>query len=89
MNRLFFTPQQVGLSKVMAAKQTLNFINPQVHIEVYDMNVTTQGYRHYLEGYKHLQQRIATGGLDHSPVHLVLSCVDNYAARMTINQLCT
>ena len=28
MNRLFFTPLQVGLSKVQAAKETLSLINP-------------------------------------------------------------
>ena len=43
MNRLFFTPQQVGLTKVLAAQETLNFINPEVEIEPYDVNVTTVG----------------------------------------------
>ena len=28
MNRLFFTPTQVGLTKVQAAKQSLSLINP-------------------------------------------------------------
>lgn len=42
MNRLFFTPTQVGLSKVEAAKQTLNLINPELVIEAYNMNITTQ-----------------------------------------------
>ena len=41
MNRLFYTPQQVGLSKVQAAKNTLSSINPKVVIEVYNHNITT------------------------------------------------
>jgi len=32
MNRLFYTPHQVGLTKVEAAKETLNGINPKVEI---------------------------------------------------------
>ncbi len=40
---LFFTPHQVGLSKVEAAKETLQSINPKVEIEAYNKNVTTNG----------------------------------------------
>jgi ubiquitin-like modifier-activating enzyme 5 len=40
---LFFTPQQVGLSKVTAAKETLVSINPEVIIEDYDMSITGTG----------------------------------------------
>ena len=43
MNRLFYTPQQVGLSKVAAAKETLLSINPKIQIEAYNHNVTTNG----------------------------------------------
>lgn len=32
MNRLFFTPSQIGSSKVQAAKQTLSAINPEIVI---------------------------------------------------------
>jgi len=41
MNRLFFQPHQAGLSKVEAARRTLSFINPDVQIEVFSMDVTT------------------------------------------------
>lgn len=41
MNRLFFQPHQAGLSKVEAARRTLAFINPDVEIEVFSMDVTT------------------------------------------------
>lgn len=34
MNRLFYTPDQCGLSKVEAAKRSLSFINPDVLFEV-------------------------------------------------------
>lgn len=33
MNRLFYTPDQCGLSKVEAAKRSLAFINPDVVFE--------------------------------------------------------
>lgn len=32
MNRLFFTPSQIGASKVQAAKETLSAINPEIVI---------------------------------------------------------
>jgi len=83
MNRLFFRPEQQGLSKVEASLHTLQGINPDVEFEVHNENITTAS------NYEHLLDRIKLGGLDgKTPVDLVLSCVDNYAARMTINQAC-
>jgi ubiquitin-like modifier-activating enzyme 5 len=83
MNRLFFRPEQSGMSKVEAAEHTLRGINPDVLFEVYNENITTS------ENYDRLSRRILHGGLDgESRVDLVLSCVDNYAARMTVNQIC-
>jgi ubiquitin-like modifier-activating enzyme 5 len=82
MNRLFFRPEQSGMSKVAASEATLRGINPDVEFEVYNQNITTSS------NYEHLLGRISHGGLDKQPVDLVLSCVDNYAARMTINQAC-
>jgi ubiquitin-like modifier-activating enzyme 5 len=82
MNRLFFTPSQVGSSKVQAAKETLSAINPEIVIEAYDMNITTQ------EGYEHVKDRVERGNLSNGPIDLVLSCVDNYSARMTVNAIC-
>lgn len=50
MNRLFFTPQQVGLSKVQAAKDTLLLINPGILIDAHDMDITnTLGYAHLMD----------------------------------------
>ncbi|CAH8651603.1 unnamed protein product [Heterobilharzia americana] len=83
MNRLFFQPHQSGLSKVAAAASTLNFINPDVQIEAHNYNITL------VENFDHFLNRLKHGGLKSgSPVDLVLSCVDNFEARMTINKAC-
>ncbi|XP_065086115.1 ubiquitin-like modifier-activating enzyme 5 [Ochlerotatus camptorhynchus] len=83
MNRLFFTPDQAGLSKVEAAAKTLNFINPDVEILTNNYNITT------VESFDKFLNAIKTGGIEEgSPVDLVLSCVDNFEARMTINTAC-
>ena len=82
MNRLFITPTQVGMSKVEAAKSTLQGINPEITIEDYNLNITTE------KGYDHLTDRILKGSLSDGPIDLVLSCVDNYSARMSVNSIC-
>ncbi len=46
------------------------------------MNITTS------EGYDHVTDRTLNGGKQGGQVDLVLSCVDNYSARMTINSIC-
>lgn len=83
MNRLFFQPHQAGLSKVEAAEHTLRNINPDVLFEVHNYNITT------IENFQHFMDRISNGGLEEGkPVDLVLSCVDNFEARMAINTAC-
>merc|ERR1719369_1678279 len=82
MNRLFFQPHQAGLSKVEAAKKTLEGINPDVAIETFNYNITT------VENYDHFVEQIRTGSLTGGSLDLVLSCVDNFEARMTINMAC-
>lgn len=83
MNRLFFTPDQAGLSKVEAAAKTLTFINPDVSIETHNYNITT------VDSFDKFLDTIAHGGLQSGqPVDLVLSCVDNFEARMAINTAC-
>ncbi|XP_036047880.1 ubiquitin-like modifier-activating enzyme 5 isoform X2 [Onychomys torridus] len=83
MNRLFFQPHQAGLSKVQAAENTLRSINPDVLFEVHNYNITT------VEHFEHFMSRISNGGLEEGkPVDLVLSCVDNFEARMAINTAC-
>ncbi len=41
MNRLFFTPDQVGLYKTEASRDTLQKINPDVAFEVHTSNICT------------------------------------------------
>lgn len=82
MNRLFFQPHQAGQSKVEAAATTLQYINPDVEIETHNYNITT------VDHFDHFMNTISTGSLSKGPVDLVLSCVDNFEARMTINTAC-
>lgn len=83
MNRLFFTPDQAGLSKVEAAANTLNFINPDVAIQTHNYNITT------VDNFDKFLEAILHGGVEQGkPVDLVLSCVDNFEARMAINTAC-
>jgi len=90
MNRLFFTPNQVGMSKVEASRASLVEINPDVQFECYDYNICST-----IEQFDQFMKTIQTGGrvdaedeCEQRPVDLVLSCVDNFDARMAINQAC-
>ena len=83
MNRMFYLPSHEGLAKVDAAKKSLNDINPDTIIEAYNQNVCT------IENFNAFKEKILTGGIQNQTrVDLVLSCVDNYAARMSINKAC-
>lgn len=77
MNRLFFQPHQAGLSKVDAAKNTLLNINPDVNITTHNYNITT------IDNFKHFCNLIETQKPD-----LILSCVDNFEARVAVNRAC-
>ncbi|CAI9283765.1 unnamed protein product [Lactuca saligna] len=86
MNRLFFRPEQVGMTKTDAAVQTLSEINPDVVLESFTMNITTvQGFETFVSSLKNKSFRQDKQG---TGVDLVLSCVDNYEARMVVNQAC-
>ena len=82
MNRLFYTPEQIGMEKVQAAKQTLEKINKDVVIEAYSYNITSN------EHFDKFIERIEHGGLDNQRISIILSCVDNYGARMAMNKAC-
>ncbi len=82
MNRLFFQPHQCGMDKVEASRETLSDINPDVVFEAHSYSITK------VDKYDHFLDRISHGGLDGGRVDLVLSCVDNFEARMTINAAC-
>lgn len=81
MNRMFYTPAQCGLAKTEAACRSLASINPDVALEAHDEDVTKQA------SFEGLVRAISTGGVGGGPVQLVLSAVDNYAARSAINQV--
>ncbi|XP_023542677.1 ubiquitin-like modifier-activating enzyme 5 [Cucurbita pepo subsp. pepo] len=86
MNRLFFRPEQVGMTKTDAAVQTLVDINPDVVLESYTLNITTvQGFETFISS---LRNKSFSPAKEGSGVDLVLSCVDNYEARMAVNQAC-
>ncbi|KAF4520337.1 hypothetical protein B566_EDAN004397 [Ephemera danica] len=83
MNRLFFTPDQAGMSKVQAAAMTLAAINPDTVIDTYNYNITTvDNFETFCNTISHCNLK------DGGPVDLLLSCVDNYEARMAINAAC-
>eukprot|EP01127_Copromyxa_protea_P001504 TRINITY_DN11485_c0_g1_i1.p1 TRINITY_DN11485_c0_g1~~TRINITY_DN11485_c0_g1_i1.p1 ORF type:complete len:393 (-),score=103.49 TRINITY_DN11485_c0_g1_i1:41-1219(-) len=82
MNRLFFRPEHAGMTKTDAARKTLEEINPDVIYEAHTYNITK------LEHYDHFLERLVTGGKDGGPVSLILGCVDNFEARITVNQAC-
>lgn len=70
------------MSKVDAARLTLLDINPDVDISAYNYDITS------VENYAHFSSTIQLGGKDTcSSVDLVLSCVDNYNARLAINDV--
>lgn len=86
MNRLFFRPEQVGMTKTDAAVQTLSDINPDVVLESYTLNITTvEGFETFMES---LTRQNFHSSKHSTGVDLVLSCVDNYEARIVVNQAC-
>lgn len=80
MNRLFFRPEHCGMTKTDAAAVTLSAINPDVALEPFTMNITT------LKGFDAFKASLVDSDTGKSRVDLVLACVDNYEARITINQ---
>jgi len=82
MNRLFFRPDQSGMSKVEAAVNTLRDINPDVEFQSFNYDITK------VDNFTHFMDTISQGSLKGSAVDLVLSCVDNFEARMAVNTAC-
>ena len=81
MNRMFFTPDQVGMYKVEAAKATLEKISlGNTTVLPINGNICMiDSYNRFIEILKN----------ESSSSHvLVLCCVDNYAARVTVNRAC-
>ncbi|GET87287.1 NAD/FAD dependent dehydrogenase, putative [Leishmania tarentolae] len=83
MNRLFYRPEQQGMKKVDAAKKTLEVINPDTIIEPHAYNITST------EHWERFSEALTKGGISHnSPIDLLLCCVDNFQARLTVNLAC-
>ena len=83
MNRLFYQPHQAGLSKVEAARLTLQHINPDVEIDAHNYNIThVDKFEHFLDVLK--GHNVNNDG----PVDLVLCCVDNFEARIAVSRAC-
>lgn len=83
MNRLFFRPEHRGMSKVAAAARMLKEINPDVDIVERHVNVAKADQFDEFTADLRTQQ-VGTSG----PIDLLLCCVDNFAARMVVNQAC-
>lgn len=82
MNRMFYSPNQVGMYKVDAALETIRKIC-EGDVEVIGININICN----VDGYKQLIGTIRKYRSDGNKV-LLLCCVDNYAARVTINRAC-
>lgn len=83
MNRLFYRPEQQGMKKVQAAKETLEGINPDTVVEPHAYNITST------EHWQHFVDALTLGGVTRgTPVDLLLCCVDNFQARLTVNLAC-
>ncbi|KAJ3067100.1 hypothetical protein HK102_007491, partial [Quaeritorhiza haematococci] len=99
MNRLFFRPHQSGKTKTQAAFETLREINPDVEVVPVHMNISSlDQFDRFMEILKTGGiPPSSSGGVDGGAavasgqgksVDLVLCCVDNYTARLAVNQAC-
>ncbi|CCW65293.1 unnamed protein product [Phytomonas sp. EM1] len=83
MNRLFYRPEQQGLKKVDAAKMTLEGINPDTCVVPYAFNIT------HADHWEDFSNALTKGGMQPGgAVDLLLCCVDNFQARLTVNMAC-
>ncbi|KAK9108487.1 hypothetical protein Syun_024498 [Stephania yunnanensis] len=83
---LLYDYDTVGMTKTDAAVQTLADINPDVVLESYTLNITTvEGFETFMASLTNKNLSTSKSG---SGIDLVLSCVDNYEARMVVNQAC-
>lgn len=83
MNRLFYRPEQQGLKKVEAARRTLHDINPDTMVIPCAYDITST------EKWDDFVDALTTGGVTaHTPIDLLLCCVDNFQARLTVNMAC-
>lgn len=82
------------MTKTDAAAETLKHINPDVNIESYTYSITSiDNWDHFLGrikhgGYKKMAKSKNGEEYEDESVDLVLGCVDNFEARIAINQAC-
>jgi ubiquitin-like modifier-activating enzyme 5 len=82
MNRLFYRPEHVGLTKTVAARQILHAIDPAVELEDHCLDVTK------VATYDLIKEILQTHGHPAGqPVDLLLGCVDNYGARLCLDRV--
>merc|ERR1712070_49273 len=82
LNRLFYRPEHVGLSKTQATKATLISVNAHVLVETYSLDVTTK------DAEELIADRLRTGAVGAGDqVDLIISCVDNRDARLVVNNV--
>lgn len=77
-------PERVAATADEFHAVRMNFtghINPDVSIESFTMNITT------VKGFDEFKASVTDPSTGASRVDLILSCVDNYEARITINQV--
>jgi len=82
LNRMFYRPEHVGLSKTQACKATLNSINPNVFVETYAMDVTAEGAQELI-----LEKLRGAGCESGDALDLIVSCVDNRDARLAVHEV--
>jgi ubiquitin-like modifier-activating enzyme 5 len=76
LNRLFYRPEHVGRTKVDVAVEILSRINPDVELIPFSIDVSGV----------YESDVFSKALLDHQ-VDLLLACVDNYTARMSLNAI--
>jgi len=82
LNRLFYRPEHVGLSKTQATKATLASLNPHVVVETYALDITMR------DGEGLIVEKLRNGGVEAGePVNIIVSCVDNRDARLVVNNV--
>lgn len=84
MNRMFFAPDQIGLRKVDAASSTLRRIS-QDSSEINGINGNITLVEYYCKLKDEIINAQKISGKDNT---LVLCCVDNYSARVSVNRVC-
>lgn len=82
LNRLFYRPEHIGLSKTQATKATLSSVNAHVAVETYSLDITGEDMAALII------DKLRVAGVEAGdPVNLILSCVDNRDARLVVNEI--